>query len=203
MDYNYKPHETNYGNRIYRSRLEARWARFFDKLGWKYEYEPFDLGHWSPDFIIYPEPEDYRYILIEVKPKIMVDKELLIKLSSSFPIIEDNKNGDEYTWLNCTKSEYKFWILLLYEDININNGNPCNTKIGDLVYSEKTLDDCYFKLSKKGYDISSYVYDWDGMLSPFSDSNRKYFIENRDIYGKDIIKMWTDSANEVRYIYKK
>lgn len=47
--------ETVYNGYRFRSRLEARWAVFFDTLGVKYEYEHegFDLGHgqrYLPDF---------------------------------------------------------------------------------------------------------------------------------------------------------
>ena len=57
---------TVYGGRLYRSRLEARHAAFFDLLGWKYEYEPFDLRGYIPDFILFGH--DPRGILVEVKP---------------------------------------------------------------------------------------------------------------------------------------
>lgn len=53
---------TEYNGRTYRSRLEARWAAFFDRLGWRAEYEPFDLGAWSPDFVL------ASGVLIEIKP---------------------------------------------------------------------------------------------------------------------------------------
>ena len=47
--------ETHYNGYRFRSRLEARWAVFFDTLGISYEYEPegFDLGdglYYLPDF---------------------------------------------------------------------------------------------------------------------------------------------------------
>ncbi len=50
-----KPIETIYNGYRFRSRLEARWAVFFDALGVKYEYEPegFNLGdglYYLPDF---------------------------------------------------------------------------------------------------------------------------------------------------------
>lgn len=61
---------TLYRGRMYRSRLEARWAAFFDRLGWTHEYEPFDLGSWSPDFAI-TEPFD---ALVEVKPATEYDE---------------------------------------------------------------------------------------------------------------------------------
>lgn len=52
-----KPIETIYNGYRFRSRLEARWAVFFDCLGVKYEYEPegFELpgvGGYLPDFRI-------------------------------------------------------------------------------------------------------------------------------------------------------
>lgn len=50
-----KPIETRYDGHRFRSRLEARWAVFFDELGVSWDYEPqgFDLGElgfYLPDF---------------------------------------------------------------------------------------------------------------------------------------------------------
>jgi len=69
-DYSIAAIPTQYGGRRYRSRLEARWASFFDQLGWRHEYEPFDLGAWSPDFGL-PLSENWSpatWLLAEVKP---------------------------------------------------------------------------------------------------------------------------------------
>ena len=53
--YTVKAHPTMYNGVQYRSRLEARWAAFFDLIGWKHEYEPIDLPGWSPDFrVVFP-----------------------------------------------------------------------------------------------------------------------------------------------------
>jgi hypothetical protein len=41
---------TMYGGVQFRSRLEARWAAFFDLAGWRWQYEPIDLDGWIPDF---------------------------------------------------------------------------------------------------------------------------------------------------------
>jgi hypothetical protein len=41
---------TRYGGVQFRSRLEARWAAFFDIVGWRWQYEPIDLDGWIPDF---------------------------------------------------------------------------------------------------------------------------------------------------------
>jgi hypothetical protein len=71
-DYTIAAIPTLYRGRMYRSRLEARWAAFFDRLGWTYEYEPLDLGKWSPDFAI-TAPFD---ALVEVKPFTEFDAEV-------------------------------------------------------------------------------------------------------------------------------
>ena len=55
---------TFYDRIEYRSRLEARWAAFFDQLGWQYIYEPFDADHYIPDFIIHGDGP----LLVEIKP---------------------------------------------------------------------------------------------------------------------------------------
>lgn len=55
---------TTYNGVNFRSRLEARWAALFDLLSWKWEYEPFDLNGWIPDFVL----SGYKKILVEIKP---------------------------------------------------------------------------------------------------------------------------------------
>jgi hypothetical protein len=55
---------TTYKSTRFRSRLEARWAAFFDLLGWSWVYEPFDADGWIPDFLI----EGAAPLLIEVGP---------------------------------------------------------------------------------------------------------------------------------------
>jgi hypothetical protein len=61
---------TIYRSRLFRSRLEARWAAFFDLAGWRYEYEPVDLPGWFPDFSLFGAEE----ILVEVKPYSKLDQ---------------------------------------------------------------------------------------------------------------------------------
>lgn len=66
-----KPIETTYNGYRFRSRLEARWAVFFDMLGWKYLYEPegFDLnGVWYlPDFYL---PEEDTWFEVKLSKKL-------------------------------------------------------------------------------------------------------------------------------------
>lgn len=60
-----KAHPTTYRGTRFRSRLEARWAAFFDLAGWRWQYEPGDYEGWSPDFTIIG---DHAAIPVEVKP---------------------------------------------------------------------------------------------------------------------------------------
>jgi len=61
---------TRYQGTEFRSRLEARWAAWFDFVGWRWEYEPIDLPGWIPDFILTGETHS---LLVEIKPTETVD----------------------------------------------------------------------------------------------------------------------------------
>ncbi|QIG68709.1 hypothetical protein EVB67_059 [Rhizobium phage RHph_TM3_3_14B] len=62
--YTIKAIPTIYNHVQFRSRLEARWAAFFDLCGWDWDYEPFDLEGWAPDFMLKGKIK----ALVEVKP---------------------------------------------------------------------------------------------------------------------------------------
>ena len=62
--------QTAYKGYRFRSRLEARWAVFFDTLGlrWEYEIEGFELGsagRYLPDFKVHGER---GFVWVEIKP---------------------------------------------------------------------------------------------------------------------------------------
>jgi len=84
---------TLYKDIQFRSRLEARWAAFFDLLGWRWEYEPYDLPGWIPDFIIPCPGTGYgrKNILVEVKPIDNFDE-----FKDEEKIINALKNGWDY-----------------------------------------------------------------------------------------------------------
>lgn len=67
IDYTIKAYPTVYKGMRYRSRLEAKWSAFFDVLGWQFQYEPEDLGSWSPDFQLITAG-GLHPVFIEVKP---------------------------------------------------------------------------------------------------------------------------------------
>lgn len=77
-NYDIKPQKTKYGDIIFASRLEARWAVFFDCLGIQYEYEPFYSEVETGCRVMYYKPDFYLKKLnkfIEVKPSKPYEKE--------------------------------------------------------------------------------------------------------------------------------
>lgn len=79
-----KAHKTIYGGVVFRSRLEATWAAFFDIEGLPWAYEPVDLDGWVPDFALWLE----RPVYVEVKPAPLKPFDAIQKsavLDSSFP----------------------------------------------------------------------------------------------------------------------
>ena len=108
MSKNIKPIETQYNGFRFRSRLEARWAIFFDVIGLKYEYEMegYDMEgtRYLPDFYI---PSLDRWFEIKAKP--LSDYEM--KKCEEFCFRKDNAN-------------IKFSVLI---------GSPEIVKINDFV----------------------------------------------------------------------
>ncbi len=80
MHYSIPAIPTTYAGVNFRSRLEARWAAFFDLVGWEYSYEPIDLDGWIPDFVLHGAKQR---VLVEVKPIFEADHNLLDRLSRS------------------------------------------------------------------------------------------------------------------------
>jgi hypothetical protein len=64
---------TAYGGHLFRSRLEARWAIYFDAIGWSWQYEP--EGYELPDGVRYLP--DFWFpafnLYAEVKPESAVE----------------------------------------------------------------------------------------------------------------------------------
>jgi hypothetical protein len=87
INYTIQAKPTVYRGQTFRSRLEARWAAFFDLLEWEWVYEPFHFGGWVPDFAIRaPGAQSLRkVVLVEVKPIVLLDDETAIKMKRCCP----------------------------------------------------------------------------------------------------------------------
>jgi hypothetical protein len=89
-----KPIETYYNGYRFRSRLEARWAVFFDAAGIKYQYEPegFDVGDgvlYLPDFRLHNiQGRGGPTVWVEVKGQMTAEDARKIKM-----FVGDGKYG--------------------------------------------------------------------------------------------------------------
>ena len=80
--------ETSYEGYKFRSRLEARWAVFFDALGlpWEYEKEGIDLGElgcylpdfWFPTLRVWAEVKPGKFSLIEYEKCSMLSESCIL-----------------------------------------------------------------------------------------------------------------------------
>lgn len=131
--------ETRYKGYRFRSRLEARWAVFFDTLGitWEYEKEGYDLGDagwYLPDFWL-PQVRMWA----EVKPNTLTEHErlkcevlvrnskrpclLLIGLPENKPYWAIEWTGDLGQWLEITDDFAEFeYCLTMYHNYPADEG---------------------------------------------------------------------------------
>jgi hypothetical protein len=98
---NIKPIETLYNGYRFRSRLEARWAVFFDEIGLRYEYEKegFDLdGIWYlPDFWL-PEKDCWAEIK-GVEPHYLPEENCLSEDMKKCMLLA-RQSGKSVLWLH-------------------------------------------------------------------------------------------------------
>ena len=114
-----KPIETVYNGYRFRSRLEARWAVFFDAMGIKYEYEPegveFEDGtKYLPDFLLYvwhrSHTDEWEPIYAEVKG-LMGENDLhkIELFSEHYPIIVlGNLPANQYGYQRAFDEDFRF-----------------------------------------------------------------------------------------------
>jgi len=165
--------ETNYKGIIFRSRLEAKWAMFFDEVGWDWTYEPIDLQGWIPDFIIYGEGRD---VLIEVKP---FSKEE--EWNNELKIIEKAIKNTKY---DC--------VLLLGSKINKKEVDSCG--IG-WVYDKHYWIDEAILTYYNGYDFAGVNGSYENRLSKIYDGDHFYFPIKSDL----VVNIWNRCINKSKW----
>lgn len=96
MQYTIAAKPTRYAGVQFRSRLEARWAAFFDLMGWEWHYEPLDLDGWVPDFVLpcYGTTMNGKQmsLLVEVKPLLPVR---LRRLGGATALVPEGLDGKD------------------------------------------------------------------------------------------------------------
>lgn len=118
-----KPIETEYKGYRFRSRLEARWAVFFDNCGFKWEYEPqgYDIDgvRYLPDFRLYEAKYPYheydnpeKPFFVEVKGEMdEASRQKVRKLSEHYPlyVVGDIPYADD-------PYDYEYLVACAYSD---------------------------------------------------------------------------------------
>ncbi len=190
MDYQIKSKPTVYNGTKFRSRLEARWACFFDLLGWRWQYEPFDLQGWTPDFIVYGK--DSRFIFVEIKP--YIDAEVLSEYQKKVSI---GAKGHNCIILIDTFDECPNFGGLLA-------GYQFDTFNPESEYPGKPFE-LHWKDGQQGinseYDIGSLFMAFDGVLWCDQD-NRKVFLTKNSIEYKTFVNKWTEAGEQTRFHFE-
>ena len=153
--------DTEYDGHKFRSRLEARWAVFFNEMGWEYEYEPegyiLSDGTWYlPDFYL----TEYD-VYVEVKPTNKVTIKVLetcrqlardlenMGLETSVLILDGTPENKQYIWL---LSDTMLWAELQNEQDYI---LWFNDDVGNIEEAVKSLQETRHKNIPYGrYDVS-------------------------------------------------
>lgn len=173
---------TTYAGANFRSMLEARWAAMFDTLGWEWDYEPFELSGYIPDFTIrWPTGE----LLVEVKP------------AWNSGDLDTNHARDK---INQAGWEHRFLMVGAYPDLHATGVTPDGyTIFGHLDQRDETdqnTDACLiWCLNCEGYGLNSWVgsyrcarcghYDGDSHFAPIRSVNIK--------------TMWRTAGNSVQW----
>jgi hypothetical protein len=73
-------------------RLEMQWARYFDELGWDWEYRRFRTSNWTPDFKIKFKTHSVLAEIREISSCASIAKSQYEIIKSSRNIIKQNKD---------------------------------------------------------------------------------------------------------------
>ena len=111
--------ETEYNGYKFRSRLEARWALFFDLLGIEYEYEPegiilSDGTRYLPDFYL----PDFK-CFFEVKNKSIKDTE---EGEAAIHKIKDGAYTDSWAGLICFGDPHNHDLTIYCQEVDDDGG---------------------------------------------------------------------------------
>lgn len=187
MVYNIPAKPTLYNGTQFRSRLEAKWAAFFDLTEWKYEYEPSEINGFNPDFILKCDSPAYttKTIIVEVKPSVMATPDELSKFYSKYkdvpahllfltdtPFTEKSESGEGYMVIGWGRQWFSG------EDLGFT-----------------TLE------MKCENDIGSLIFSYDGMIHGLIE--RKMFLQSDEFVGKFLLMRWKEAGNKVQFKVKR
>lgn len=151
--------ETSYKGYRFRSRLEARWAVFFDavNLRWEYEAEGYDVdGNWYlPDFVV---SIGRCAVYIEIKPKTIGTEEFMrlhrfvLRNQGSLILLEGSPGGTTYE----DPASYRATLIVgALTDLQ----NLAPHALLDIIEGVAVFEEKLVKLRDSGVDIKGFG-DW-------------------------------------------
>ncbi len=217
VKYDIKPIPTLYNGILFRSRLEAKWACFFDYLGWEYDYEPFDLfgtiddgveHRWTPDFIL----KGNKNILVEVKPinfdfaKGIEDIQIFKKAFKSFPI-------HDYKYILCLGSNInnaEIGLMLVKGENNLfmshnafvdalKTNKPSRKNYYDLPYYFDIPTTSFNEKFETTWDVLETQYIFSGQQYAYLYDKNHYCILEREEFNSAYNEFWIKAANKVMF----
>ena len=206
---------TKYAGHTFRSRLEARWAAFFDVCKWDWEYEPVDLNGWIPDFRLTsraPQGNDFHgtSVFVEVKPITKFCQATVNKIQHAS---KESKNSGEVLLLGEGLLEgyesyrygvnesvaYLGWLGERWGELGDNrqplSQGPFGEKGGDgWAWYYTPLACNSVPNNDRPYDFRSLNNDYSCRLSGFYDGGHTH----DTLYG-DAKKLWGKASSAVQY----
>jgi len=164
----------------------------FDLLGWRYEYEPYDLRGWIPDFALFGAEE----IVVEVKPYTLLEEFDRRKILAALEGTE--KWGKEILLLGSTisvslQSMSPIWadrpavILGYLGEFEKGVGREFR---GEYWFSRAILN--YWKEGWGFYHEESY---WSDRMTGLYDGD--HYLFNPDYEG--VLRLWNEAGNVVQF----
>lgn len=172
------PIPTLYNGIQFRSKLEAQWAAFFDLVGWKYTYEPYEINGRLPDFIIYCQSPAHRMkqCIVEVKPKVFSTEKWFVETIKAY-------------------KDYPANILFLNEDPFYDHQGYCALGAG---YYHGDPDYAVDTYSMKCDDDFGSIYGmWDALV--FGKVDRTNFISSDEPNSYKLKTKFRDAGNKVQF----
>ena len=158
--------ETSYMGCRFRSRLEARWAVFFDTLGWQWEYEKQgyvvgcyedDDTPWLPDFEIITPSGQHFYVEVKGDPDFFAEGGWLER----FDFNGGPPGFPDCGWSNTYDKEHK--PLLLLGGIPRFNVENVEFFVPVIVHY-KGVHGMWAKLTQQGLEVDQH-YAWSNVTS--------------------------------------
>jgi len=184
---------TEYKGIWFRSLLEARWARFFDLIGWNWSYEPIELRGYIPDFIL----KFNRPLLIEVKPEFSIKD-----IEKHKDKIENSGWGEEALIIgvepiigeNSFIKDCPAFGLLGERGFELDNGRDI------FAWAEA----CWFQCNlcnKLSFCHSQQTFDC--RVSGCYDGDHHIIYEDRYKIEKRVMKLWNQAKEDIKWKSKK